>query len=82
VISAIKKPSVPAKPDLEMPLAPFLLVEVELAEVAVDEELEQETLDGIVKLFDRVKSAHWMEKENSVGRSYGKDREAARKRTW
>ena len=68
--SATRKPSAPAKPDVEIPFAPFLPVgvelELELAEVAVEVELEQETLDGIVKLFDSLRSAHWVENKDLV----------------
>jgi hypothetical protein len=59
VSNAIRKPRAPVKPDVEIPLAPFLPVgvELELAEV-VEEALEQETLDGMAKLVDSVKSEH------------------------
>jgi len=62
VTSATRKPSAPAKPDVEIPLAPFLPVEVEVAEVAVEVALEQETSDGIVKVLESVRSAHWVGK--------------------
>lgn len=81
--SATRKPSAPAKPDVEIPLAPFFLpVAVELADVAVEVALEQETLDGIVKLFDSVRSAHWVENKNLGGRFCGEDRKTAQRRTW
>jgi hypothetical protein len=81
VTSATRKPRAPAKPDVEIPLAPFLPVEVEVevevAEVAVELELEQETLDGIVKVLDSVRSAHWVGKQKFI--SGTKDRENSSK---
>jgi hypothetical protein len=73
VISAIRKPSAPAKPEVEISFAPFLPVEVEVAEVAVEEELEQETLDGMVKLCDSVRSAHWIENNKFSRTKPGRD---------
>jgi hypothetical protein len=63
VISAIKKPSAPTKPDVEISSAPFVLVE----------ELEQDTLDGIVKFCDSVRSAHWIENNKFSGTKLGND---------
>ena len=59
MISAIRKPSALAKPDVTIPFAPwFLVVEVGAAEVVVEEEFEQVILDGTVKLLESVRSAH------------------------
>jgi hypothetical protein len=59
VISAIRKPSALAKPDVAILFAPrFLVVEAGAAEVVVEEEFEQVILDGTVKLLESVRSAH------------------------
>ena len=56
-----------------------MLVEVAAVEVPVevpvDEEFEQVILDGMVKLLERVRSAHWVEKvvfQSDVGTEDGK----------
>jgi hypothetical protein len=66
VTSAIRKANTPAKPVAAISLVPLLPVAVELAgDVVLPEpvEFEQEVLDGMEKLLDNVRSAHWLEKK-------------------
>ena len=62
MISAIRKASALAKPDVVIPFVPVLpvLVAVSCAvvAVAVEEEFEQVMVDGMVKVLERVRSAH------------------------
>jgi hypothetical protein len=62
VISAIRKASALAKPDMAIPFVPVLLVLVgvppAVVAVEVEEEFEQVTLDGTVKVLESVRSAH------------------------
>jgi len=57
--SATKKLSTPVTPVVATSFALFLPVELGEDDVEVVEELEQVMLDGMVKLLDKVKSAHW-----------------------
>jgi hypothetical protein len=59
--------------EFEVEVEVEVAVEVAVAEVAVVEELEQVTLDGIVKLFDSVRSAHWVENNKFSGTKLGED---------
>jgi hypothetical protein len=69
------KPSAPAFPVAVIPLAPLLLLVllllVVLLVVLVGEvTLVQETLEGTEKFCASVRSAHWVEKEDSATTTY------------
>lgn len=72
----MRKPSAPAYPVAVIPLAPLLLpvlllLLVVLLVVLVGEvTLVQETLEGTEKFCASVRSAHWVEKEDSVTTTY------------
>jgi hypothetical protein len=71
----MRTPSAPAYPVAVIPLAPLLLpvplLLVVLLVVLVGEvTLVQETLEGTEKVCASVRSAHWMENEDSVTTTY------------